>query len=143
MIGIADLPAVNAALNATSAVFLVAGYSMIRQKRVAAHAACMIIALIVSAAFLVSYLTYHAHVGHKVFLGHGWIRFVYVGILVTHTFLAATTAVALAPVTVCRAARRQFDRHKAIARWTLPIWLYVSVTGVIIYFMLYHWYANS
>jgi uncharacterized membrane protein YozB (DUF420 family) len=137
MIQIADLPAVNAALNATSAVFLVTGYVLIRRKRVVAHVVCMIVALIVSTVFLVSYLTYHAHAGHKPFLGGGWARPVYFSILITHTVLAAVTALGLAPVTVFRAARRRFDQHKAIARWTLPIWLYVSVTGVIIYFMLY------
>jgi len=143
MIDIADLPAVNATLNATSAVFLIAGYVMIRGKRVAAHATCMIVALMVSAAFLVSYLTYHAHIGSKHFPGQGWVRPVYFSILITHTLLAAVTALGLAPVTVYRAARRSFDGHKVIARWTLPVWLYVSITGVIIYFMLYHWYARA
>jgi len=116
---------------------------MIRQKRVVAHVTCMIAALIVSAAFLVSYLTYHAHFGHKPFPGQGLARPMYFSILITHTVLAAVTALVLAPVTVVRAARQRFDKHKAIARWTLPIWLYVSVTGVIIYFMLCHWYAHA
>ena len=143
MIQLADLPAVNATLNATSAVFLVVGYIMIRQRRIAVHAGCMIGALTVSVLFLASYLTYHAYVGHVPFEGQGWIRPVYFGLLTSHTLLAMATALVLAPVTVIRAARRQFDRHKAIARWTLPIWLYVSVTGVVIYFMLYRWYAHA
>ena len=105
MIEIADLPAVNAALNGTSAVFLVAGYALIRRKRRVAHAVCMIGAVVVSAAFLVSYLTYHAYVGHKHFPGQGWILPVYVVILTTHTLLAAATALVLVPVTIVRAAR--------------------------------------
>jgi putative membrane protein len=142
MIHLVDLPAVNATLNATSAVFLVAGYVMIRRRRIAAHAACMIVALTVSVVFLVSYLTYHIQVGTIHFQGRGWIRPVYFIILLTHEPLALATALVLAPLTVIQAARRRFDRHKAIARWTWPIWLYVSVTGVLIYFMLYRWYAH-
>ncbi len=99
-------------------------------------------AVVVSLAFLVSYLTYHAHAGSKQFEGQGWVRSVYFAILTSHTVLAAVVALWLAPVTVYRAVRRRFDRHKAIARWTLPVWLYVSLTGVVIYFMLYHWYAR-
>lgn len=143
MIEVADLPAVNATLNATSAVLLVAGYGFIRRRRQRAHAACMIAAVAVSALFLVSYLTYHAHAGSRHFEGQGWVRPVYFSILISHTVLAAAVALWLAPVTLVRAARRRLDRHKAIARWTLPVWLYVSVTGVIIYFMLYHWYARA
>jgi len=135
------LPTVNAALNAGSAVCLAAGYLMIRQKRTTAHAACMIAAVVVSLTFLVCYVTYHAEVGSRPFDGQGGIRSVYYGILLTHTVLAAMVALWLAPVTVYRAARRRFEQHKGIARWTLPVWLYVSVTGVVIYFMLYHWYA--
>ncbi len=143
MIEMADLPAVNATLNATSAVLLVAGYGCIRRQRKTAHAACMIAAVAVSALFLVSYLTYHTQVGSRHFEGQGWVRPVYFAILISHTILAAVVALWLVPVTLVRAARRRFDRHKAIARWTLPVWLYVSVTGVIIYFMLYHWYARA
>ena len=143
MISMSDLPAVNAALNATSGVFLGMGYWLIRRKRVNAHRACMIMAVTVSALFLVSYLTYHAHVGSKHFEGEGWVRPVYFGILLTHTVLATAVALYLVPVTLSRALRQRFDRHKAIARWTLPIWFYVSVTGVVIYFMLYHWYAPA
>jgi len=141
MIGLSDLPAVNATLNATSAVFLGLGYACIRQKRVAAHRACMLVAVAVSVLFLISYVTYHAHVGSKHFAGQGLARPIYFSILLTHTILAMVVALYLAPVTLYRALRQRFDRHKKIARWTLPIWFYVSVTGVIIYFMLYHWYA--
>ena len=143
MISTSDLPAVNATLNATSAVFLGMGYWFIRQKRVAAHHTCMLVAVTVSLLFLISYLTYHAQVGSKHFEGEGWVRPVYFGILLTHTVLAMMVALYLAPVTLSRALRKRFDRHKAIARWTLPIWFYVSVTGVVIYFMLYHWYAPT
>jgi len=143
VIGTSELPAVNATLNATSAVFLGLGYRFIRQKRVAAHRACMLVAVAVSVLFLVSYVTYHAQVGSKHFEGQGWARPVYFSILLTHTVLAVVVALYLAPVTLYRALRQRFDRHKVIARWTLPIWFYVSVTGVVIYFMLYHWYAHA
>ena len=143
MIDISGLPAVNASLNATSAVFLGLGYWCIRQKRVTAHRACMLVAVVVSVLFLISYLTYHAHAGSKHFAGQGLARPVYFTILLSHTVLAMLVALYLAPVTLTRALRERFDRHKAIARWTLPIWFYVSVTGVIIYFMLYHWYAPA
>jgi uncharacterized membrane protein YozB (DUF420 family) len=143
MISVSGLPAVNATLNATSAVFLGLGYWCIRQKRVVAHRACMLMAVVVSVLFLISYLTYHAHAGSKHFAGQGLVRPVYFTILLTHTVLAMLVALYLVPVTLTRALRERFDRHKAIARWTLPIWFYVSVTGVIIYFMLYHWYAPA
>ena len=143
MIEVADLPAVNASLNATSAVLLVTGYGFIRRQQKTAHAVCMAAAVVVAVVFLVSYLTYHAHVGSKHFEGQGIVRPVYFVILISHTILAAVVALGLVPVTVYRAVRRRFDRHKAIARWTFPVWLYVSVTGVIIYFMLYHWYARA
>ena len=143
MINVSGLPAVNATLNATSAVFLGLGYWSIRQKRVTAHRACMLVAVVVSVLFLVSYLIYHAHAGSKHFAGQGLARPVYITILFTHTVLAMLVALYLAPVTLYRALRERFDRHKAIARWTLPIWFYVSVTGVIIYLMLYHWYAPA
>jgi len=143
MMEVSDLPAINATLNAASAVLLVAGYGFIRRQRKVAHVACMVSAVVVSLLFLVSYLTYHAHVGSKHFEGLGIVRPIYIVILVSHTILAAVVALWLVPLTVYRAARRRFDRHKAIARWTFPVWLYVSVTGVVIYFMLYHWYAHS
>lgn len=136
---IADLPALNATLNATSAVFLVTGYVLIRRGRQQLHKRCMLAALVSSTAFLASYVIYHAHAGSRPFPGHGAIRAVYFAILVTHVILAATI-LPLALVTTARALRSQFERHKRIARWTLPVWLYVSVTGVVIYVMLYRLY---
>ncbi len=97
--------------------------------------------MLVSVAFLACYLYYHAHAGSTRFTAEGWIRPVYFTILLSHTVLAALVALWLVPVTVYRAVRRRWEAHRRLARWTLPIWLYVSVTGVIIYFMLYHWYA--
>jgi len=138
---VSDLPALNASLNATSAVLLCSGYVCIRLRRIAAHRACMLLALLSSAVFLASYLTYHAHVGSVPYRGSGWTRPLYFTILISHTILAASV-VPLALVTVARAARRRFDRHVAIARWTLPIWIYVSLTGVVIYCMLY-WSTRS
>jgi len=136
-----SLPALNAVLNATSASFLVLGYSFIRQKRILPHKICMVAAVTTSTAFLVSYLYYHAQVGSVRFQGEGWVRPVYFAILLSHTVLAATI-VPLVIVTLTRALRGQYDRHRRIARWTLPLWLYVSVTGVVIYLMLYHLYAS-
>ena len=130
------LPTLNATLNATSAVFLVVGYLYIRQGRKTAHRNSMLAALILSAAFLASYLYYHQQVGSVRFQGTGTIRTVYLGILLTHSVLAAAVPF-LAAVTVVRALRERFDKHRTIARWTLPIWLYVSVTGVVVYWMLY------
>jgi len=131
-----DLPALNAVLNAAAAVALLVGFWLIRRKRWRAHRAAMITALVLSSAFLTSYLIYHAQVGSVRFQGHGPVRTLYLSILATHTVLAAAVPV-LAIITLSRALRRRFDRHKAIARWTLPIWLYVSVTGVVVYWMLY------
>ena len=131
-----DLPTVNAVLNATSAVLLVIGYTLIRRRRVAAHRAMMIAAFSCSVLFMISYLTYHFQVGSVKFQGTGTIRTVYFTILLTHTVLAAAVPF-LAVITLVRALRERFDRHRAIARWTLPIWLYVSVTGVAVYWMLY------
>ena len=136
MIGIHDLPAVNATLNATSAVLLTTGYTLIRRGRIQQHKRVMIAAFCVSVAFLVSYLVYHAQVGSVRFRGTGPIRTTYLGILLTHTVLAAAVPF-LAVITLVRGLRRKDSRHRAIARWTLPIWLYVSVTGVIVYLMLY------
>ncbi len=132
--------ALNATLNASSAVLLTTGYWMIRRGRVLAHKSCMGLAFLSSTAFLVSYLLYHARVGSVAFRGQGWIRPVYFTLLASHTILAVAI-VPLAVITLSRALREQFDRHKRIARWTLPLWLYVSVTGVVIYFLLYHLYA--
>jgi uncharacterized membrane protein YozB (DUF420 family) len=131
-----DLPALNAALNAASAITLLIGYGLIRRGRWRAHRAAMITAFVLSSVFLTSYLVYHAQVGSVRFPGQGWVRTLYLTILATHTVLAAAGPV-LAIVTLSRALRRRFDRHKLIARWTLPIWLYVSVTGVVVYWMLY------
>ncbi|MBI4589963.1 MAG: DUF420 domain-containing protein [Candidatus Rokubacteria bacterium] len=131
------LPTLNAGLNATCALLLVAGYLCIRRRKVLAHKICMGAALAVSTAFVISYLTYHYQVGSVRFGGQGRIRVVYFSILTSHTLLAALI-LPLALVTVYRALRARFDRHVRIARWTLPLWLYVSVTGVIVYWMLYH-----
>ncbi|HZP31961.1 MAG TPA: DUF420 domain-containing protein [Candidatus Acidoferrales bacterium] len=133
-------PALNALLNSSSAVFLSAGYVQVRRRRISSHRACMFAALFCSAAFLISYVVYHLHAGVIHFQGQGWIRPVYFTLLTTHTILAAII-VPLAVVTVSRALTDKFDRHRRIARWTLPIWLYVSVTGVIVYFLLYRIYA--
>ena len=134
-----DLPAVNAALNAVAALLLLIGYREIRMGRMARHRAAMISACATSTLFLVSYVTYHAHAGSRPFTGQGPIRIVYFTILISHVVLAAAI-LPLALVTLTRALRERFDRHAALARWTLPIWLYVSVTGVAVYFMLYHWF---
>ena len=136
----AIFPVLNAGLNATSAVLIVTGIGLIRSGRRQAHRGVMIAAVVSSSLFLASYLYYHYHVGSVRFTGHGWIRPVYFGILITHTILAATV-VPLVITTLVRALRERFDRHRAIARWTYPIWLYVSVTGVVIYLMLYHLYV--
>ncbi|MGH7411840.1 MAG: DUF420 domain-containing protein [Candidatus Methylomirabilis sp.] len=136
------LPAVNAALNGTCTLLLTVGYVFIRRRKITAHKACMVSAFVTSILFLISYLTYHYHVGSRPFGGQGAIRSVYFTILISHTILAVAI-VPLALVTVYRALRGRFDRHVRIARWTLPLWLYVSVTGVIVYWMLYHLYGPS
>jgi uncharacterized membrane protein YozB (DUF420 family) len=136
MFDIHTLPAVNATLNATAGVLLVIAYRFIRQKRVEAHKRTMMTAFCVSIAFLVCYLIYHAQVGSVPYQKHGAIRYAYFTILITHTVLAATVPV-LAIITLRRAFRGNFQTHRRIARWTLPIWLYVSVTGVVVYLMLY------
>jgi uncharacterized membrane protein YozB (DUF420 family) len=131
-----DLPALNASLNALATVLLVTGWVFIRNKRRDRHRLCMLSALGASAAFLTSYLVYHYNVGSVPFPHQGPIRVVYLTILFTHVVLAALI-LPLALVTLSRALAGRFDRHRRIARWTLPIWLYVSVTGVVIYLMLY------
>jgi len=133
---LSDLPALNAFLNATAAVLLVVGFSLIRAGRIRQHRGVMIAACAVSTMFLTSYVIYHANIGSKPFHGRGPIRVVYFAILLTHVVLAAAV-VPLALITLTRGLRSRFDRHVAIARWTFPIWLYVSVTGVIVYLMLY------
>jgi uncharacterized membrane protein YozB (DUF420 family) len=135
-----DLPTLNAVLNATSAVLLVLGYGFVRRREIRAHRACMLGAFGVSIAFLISYLIYHAQVGSVHFPGTGVVRTVYFAILITHTVLAALVP-PLAIITLVRALREQFDRHRRLARWTFPIWLYVSVTGVVVYVMLYQVYG--
>lgn len=134
---VSDLPMVNACLNSLSTLLLISGYVQIRKGRKEAHTKCMIAALISSTLFLGSYLTYHAIVGHTRFLKPEWFRPYYLGLLFTHLVLAIAI-VPLVLITVVRAFRERWDKHKRIARITLPIWLYVSVTGVIIYFLLYH-----
>jgi uncharacterized membrane protein YozB (DUF420 family) len=136
VISVTDLPALNATLNGIAAIFLTIGYVCIRTRRIAQHRACMIAAFVTSTLFLISYLTYHAHIGSRPFMGQGAIRVVYFTILITHVILAAAI-VPMVLMTMSRGLRSQFARHKAIARWTLPLWLYVSVTGVIVYMMLY------
>ena len=134
---VSDLPAVNATLNATAAVLLSIGWILIKRGRWTAHRAVMIAAFCTSVLFLVSYVTYHAQVGSVRFTRIGAIRTVYFTILLTHITLAVVI-VPLALVTLSRGLSKKFDRHRAIARWTLPIWMYVSVTGVAVYYMLYH-----
>ena len=134
---LSDLPAVNAGLNTLSTLFLTAGYIFIRRQRQAAHRNCMIGAVISSALFLTCYLIYHYNAGRTTFRDPAWFRPIYLAILLTHTVLAVAI-VPMVLVTLYRAARRQFERHKKISRWTWPIWMYVSVTGVLIYFLLYH-----
>ena len=131
-----DLPALNATLNGVAGLCLAAGYYFIRNRNRDLHRACMLAAFAASALFLISYTVYHANTGSKPFPGSGPIRAVYFFILITHVVLAAAI-LPLAIVTLARALRKRFDRHRRIARWTLPIWLYVSVTGVVIYVMLY------
>jgi putative membrane protein len=133
---IADLPPVNACFNAASAIFLARGYVLIKRGRQDAHRNSMIAALISSTLFLIGYLTYHAHAGTTRFENPHWFRPIYLTILLTHTLLAAAV-VPLVIFTLIPALRTRFDRHKRIARWTWPVWMYVSVTGVVIYFLLY------
>ena len=137
MITISDLPTVNATLNTISTVLLTIGFFMIRQRKIVAHRNCMIAAFVISGLFLTSYLIYHYHAGSTPFEGSGWIRSVYFAVLIPHIILAATI-LPLALITLYFALRKRFTKHRRIARWTLPIWLYVSVTGIIVYWMLYH-----
>lgn len=131
------LPTLNAALNATSALLLASGYVAIRRKNVSAHRACMLAAFAVSALFLISYVVYHAQAGSRAFTGTGWLRPVYFVILVTHVVLAAAN-LPMAIATLVRALRGRVEQHRRLARWTWPIWIYVSVTGVVVYLLLYH-----
>ena len=138
---VSALPHFNAALNFTSFVLLVSGYFFIRRKNITAHRNCQIAAVSVSVLFLISYLTYHFQHGATKFQGQGIARPIYFTILTTHTILAAVI-VPFVIITVRRAKRGDFLRHRAIARWTLPMWLYVSITGVLVYLMLYHLYPS-
>jgi putative membrane protein len=143
-----DLPAVNASLNGLSAIFLAAGFIFIRRKNKIAHRNCMIAALGVSVIFLICYLTYHIylalvlHQGPTRFLEPKWFRLIYLAILLTHTVLAVVI-VPLILITLNRALRERFDAHKIIARWTWPLWIYVSVTGVVVYLLLYQIFPQT
>jgi putative membrane protein len=130
------LPSINALLNGTAAILLIWGYTLIRRKRIDTHRRVMFSAFVVSCLFLVCYLVYHYQVGHVVYQKTGIVRAVYLTLLTSHTILAATVPF-LAVITLRRGLAARFDRHRKIARWTLPIWLYVSVTGVVVYLMLY------
>lgn len=136
MLQVHDLPAVNAGLNTLALICLLAGWRFIRRRQIGRHKAAMLSATVCSVLFLVSYLTYHYQVGSVRFQGTGWVRTVYFSILATHTVLAATVPF-LAAVVLTMAFRQDFRRHKKLARWALPIWIYVSVTGVVVYWMLY------
>jgi uncharacterized membrane protein YozB (DUF420 family) len=136
---IQDLPALNAVLNGIAAALLTAGSVLIRRGRIEQHKRCMLAALGTSAVFLMSYLIYHFNVGSRPFPGHGAMRLIYFGILSTHVVLAAAI-LPLALVTAARGLSGRYERHVRIARWTLPLWLYVSITGVVIYLMLYQLY---
>lgn len=136
LIPLSALPAVNASLNGASGMFLIAGYSFIRGGKITPHKISMIAAFFCSTVFLASYLYFHFHAGIISFSGEGWIRPVYFTLLISHTVLAVVI-VPLVLITLSRALAAKFDRHRAIARWTFPLWLYVSVTGVIIYWLLY------
>ena len=142
MLSISSLPLLNAVLNGISALLLSSGYVAIQRRRIALHKTCMLSACVTSALFLISYLTYHYHVGSKPFPGQGSIRLVYFVILISHTILAAVI-VPLVLLTLQRAFTVQWVRHRRLARWTWPLWMYVSVTGVVIYVMLYQLYPIS
>jgi len=130
------LPAVNATLNATSGIFLLLGYGLIRRRQINAHRNAMLAAFASSTLFLISYLVYHAQAGSRPFTGQGPIRYVYFAILISHVILAAAI-LPMAISTLSRGLRGRYVEHKRIAKWTFPTWMYVSVTGVIVYFMLY------
>ena len=137
MISISGLPALNAALNFTAAILIATGFYFIKQKNIRAHKVCMVAALAVSALFLTSYLTYHYNVGSVPFTKQGWIRGVYFPLLISHTALAAVV-LPMVLRTAFLALKGRFSNHVRIARWTFPTWMYVSITGVVVYLMLYH-----
>jgi putative membrane protein len=134
-------PALNATLNGASAVLITTGRMLIRRKKISLHRACMIAAVVTSSLFLTSYLYYHAHVGSVRFPGQGWVRPFYFALLISHTALAAAV-VPLVLLSLIAGLRGRFDRHRRIARWAYPIWLYVSVTGVVVYIVLYRIYGG-
>lgn len=136
MIPLAFFPTLNALLNATSGIFLITGYLFIRRKRIKQHKFCMLGAVTTSILFFISYLYYHYHAGSKAFTGQGLMRTVYFIILLSHTILAVVN-VPFVIITLTRALKEKFDQHARIARWTFPLWMYVSITGVIVYLMLY------
>ena len=136
MIDYTVLPAVNATLNATSGVFLLVGYILVRRRQINAHRNAMLAAFVSSTLFLISYLVYHAHTGSRPFTGLGALRYVYFAILISHVILAAVI-LPMAIATLSRGLRGRYEDHKRIAKWTFPTWMYVSVTGVIVYMMLY------
>ncbi|HEX3645264.1 MAG TPA: DUF420 domain-containing protein [Vicinamibacterales bacterium] len=136
MISVHDLPAVNASLNALSGVLLLCGYALIRQRQINLHRKVMITAFATSSLFLICYVVYHVQVGSVPFPRQGWVRTLYFTILITHVTLAATVPV-LAIITLTRGLKGRYPQHRRIARWTLPIWMYVSVTGVLVYVLLY------
>jgi putative membrane protein len=139
MVGMFSQAALNAVLNGTSAVLLAAGYTAIRKRKIELHKKLMVSAFVVSTIFLISYLVYHYRVGHVVFQGHGWVRTFYLVLLTSHTILAIVI-VPLILITLRRAWLQRFDKHRIIARWTLPLWFYVCITGVIVYVMVYQIY---
>lgn len=138
----AYFPALNASLNGTSAVFLLTGRVLIAKKRMLAHRFCMIAAVAASSLFLACYVFFHYKVGNILFLGQGWSRPVYFSILISHVILAIVI-VPLAVITLTRGLNGRYAQHRTIARWTWPLWMYVSVTGVVVYFMLYQWFPHS
>ena len=138
----AFFPALNASLNGTCAVFLLTGRVLIAKGRIAGHRTCMIAAVTASALFFCCYLFFHYKVGNILFLGQGWARPVYFAILISHVTLAVVI-VPMAIVTLTRGLRQRYDKHRAIARWTWPLWMYVSISGVLVYFMLYQWFPHS
>ena len=138
----AYFPALIASLNGASAVLLLVGFYLIGRGRIAAHRACMIAAVVASALFLACYAYFHAHVGDILFLDQGFWRKVYFTILIPHVTLAIVI-VPMVIITLSRGLRAQYGRHRAIAKWTWPLWMYVSVTGVLVYFMLYRWFPHS
>lgn len=139
MISLRSLPALNAMLNATSGICLLIGYYFIRQKKIAIHKRFMLSACVASLLFLISYLTYHFFAGATRFAGTGWSRPLYFTILISHTILAIVV-VPLAITSVVNGLRMRVPQHRRVAKWTFPIWIYVSITGVLVYFFLYHWF---